>query len=354
MNIVWIIIIVIVALAVIGIAISLLKAVFFSPRINSGISIILMLGVSIYVLFFLKGDNLNQEVISGLKPMLLLFIVPIIDCIRDIIVADEFYEEIDFSEMEVDKFYAAKSIVSIVTVELARYIYLLVVCPIISIKVKKDVQTRLNAGSALPYYKFYSNSPRFQYYYSKNISKLEKNGSIVSNIDTVKSETAIRKKRLDVLYPEKIVNRIVDAVAGDVNIKEMRKEAEKQLSPSSISKYYAYIGSNVYQIIPQTIITAMSSRGSLSLVDIINLPEMKPLNFKEINTDITTINNKWAEYFVIMALTPLVEKNEFFDDDYGVKEPWDNHHYEYSKSTRPKPSINADEDPRFTLDDDDE
>ena len=165
------------------------------------------------------------------------------------------------------------------------------------------------------------------------------------------SEIALRKAKLEKMYPKKTTSKIIDKFAGDEAVKEKRKNAEEQLSSNAVQKYYAYISRNTYQMLRQALINAMSSRGFMSSADIVNLPELALIN-KGIKTDKEVIDNKWAEFFVIMVLTPLVEVNEFIENDMGCKDPMNTHNYQYTKTTKPMPSTNADEDPRFALDDD--
>lgn len=61
---------------------------------------------------------------------------------------------------------------------------------------------------------------------------------------------------------------------------------------------------------------------------------------------------EWSEFFIIQALQPLVAQGIFEDDDFNDNDAMDNHAYQYVESKVSMPSINADEDPRFALDDD--
>lgn len=97
---------------------------------------------------------------------------------------------------------------------------------------------------------------------------------------------------------------------------------------------------------------AMSGRGTCPLPDIKYFPELQRLNLVAPD-DVNRVHaGLWFDYFIIQALRPLVSEGTFEDNDFNDSDPLDCHAYHYSHSTKTMPSVDADNDPRFALDDD--
>jgi hypothetical protein len=316
---------VILGLIALGIIIALAKHVLFNPRVNSVLSII--------VFFF-------GFAYAGISWV--LYAIVVFDCILDIVNAKRYYEDISD---EIDKLYLTKSLTSLVTLGIARIVFLLIVNPILSHSVKSDIKKRLTANHPLPYESEYSNLKKKNYYYSKQIRKIYKNGVIVSNIETVDTEARISRIKLNNSYPEKLIGKLVDMVAGDKEVKRNREVAEQWLRQSSLQEQYAYINSQLFNQYPILITDAMAKRGCLSPRDMRDFEELEPLNL----TLSLGSGAGWSEYFIIQALSPLVADEEYEDNSFSDN-PLENHQYRYSKSSKNMPSIDADNDPLFALD----
>lgn len=315
------------------------KYILFEPRINS----------CIYFLLFLYMCIMGL-VGGGVLGFIVIFILVgtgMIDCIRDIVMAKKCYEDID---VEIDKFYMIKSLTSLFTGGLARIIYFLIVHPVLSSMVSADIKKQMKVGQPLPYFSFYSNMKIKNYYYGKQVDKLEKEGVLISNKETVDYETKIRRDKLNGLYPKRMVDKIVDMVAGDKKIKEDLKKTEQKLL--SMDKCYAYLRTDLFAVYPRTLTAAMSNKGCCSVSSIQAFDELKTLNLLcPVIGKAKDRLTEWSEYFIIQALQPLVAQGVFRDDDFNDNDAMDNHAYQYAESKKPMPSINADEDPRFALDD---
>ncbi len=312
--------------------VALIGYALFEPKFNSVLSIIYFLGAG------------TKIVEMEMNYLLLFVLIGIADCTRDIVIAKDCYESVN---VKIDKFYLAKSLITIFTLGLGRTIFLLVVNPVINIVVSKDIKQQIRDGKALPDASFYSKLKVVNYCYGKQIGKLEREGVVVSNKNTVDSETKIRCEKLEKLYPKKMLDKIIDKVAGDKVLKEKRENAEKRLR--SMNKCYAYLSPTVFEQYPKAIINVMSVKGrcSTSLIS----KELKPYNLlqpiKGINED---RNQEWSEFFIIQALQPLVAGGVFDDMDLNDNDVMDNHAYQYTQSTVAMPSIDGDQDPRFALD----
>lgn len=317
-----------IVILVIVLVVFLVKHILFNPRLNSALSIIALVVLSI-------------KLHNGL--VYVLSVIAIIDCVRDILMAEILYEEI---EEDIDRTYAIKSILSIVTLGIARVVFILIIVPYFSFSASSDIKRKMKAG-----YPFAGscdsgckqNQPNYVIYYYMKIEKLLKQGKLVSNERTIKSEDWKSRARLDKLYPKKIKGKIVDVIAGDKSMKERRKNAENRIN--STSDNIAYISADALNKYPQIITDAMSRRSVCSPNDIKDFEELKSLHFDEkING-----STQWAVYFIILALQPLVEKGEFTDETLNDNDVFDNHAYQYVHSQVQLKSTNADEDPRFAL-----
>lgn len=333
---------IIAGIVIILILIVLCKYVLFEPRVNSVISLIF------YIMILGYAMN-SQEVKLGFWTIFVC--ISMVDCIRDIILAKEMYEDI---EIRIDKFYMVKSLTSLFLFEYSRSIFLLIVQPFLYFSIFKDIKKKIQCGYPLPYGSNYSNLKIKNYFYTKYISRLEKDGMIISNVKTVENEMQIEQKKLNDLYPEKLTAKIADMIAGDKDMKEMRKRAEGWFRSGEFINHYAYLGVDSFERYPKLIIEAMSERGCFPVSAIKRFEELKELNLLVPIVDKRN-NNKntgWSNYFIIQSLEPLVAEGIFSDNDFNDNDVFDNHAYQYVKSTVSMPSIDADNDPLFALDDD--
>ena len=326
------------ALFIISLIVVIVKYVLFHPQTNSVVSIIVL---SLMIIF--------PSVIAPpfLFMFLALWLVPIIDCIRDFRRAPEYYET-DL-EMELDKFYLIKSLTSLVTVGLARYVFFFIVDPAIRHYAASRIKKLVKQGGRV----YGPGGPNLlrkpiAYHSNRQLMKLVKKGKIISSQVIFDQEKQRSRAKLDALYPQKLLNKVVDMVAGDKEMKAVRKQAEYKLS--SMDKG-SYLATPAFMRLPELICAAMSSRGTCPLSEIKYLPEVASLGL--LNGD-TEKANSWQDPFIVLALMPLVQSGEFEDNDYNDKDPFDNHAYRYTKSTKAMVSQSPESNPALALDDDDD
>lgn len=333
---------IIIAIIVIGLIFVLFKYILFHPRVNSVLNIIVFI---IYIATGFQGSGKAGPII------LIMLILPTIDCVRDIIIAPEYYED---PSIEIDRLYKIKSLVSLFTWGLARPIFLLIVGPCLSFSVRSEIQRRIDGWMPLPYSGL-SDLKAKEYYFTKHIARLRLRGIIVSNVNTVDEETKKRREMLDKLYPQKVIAKVVDMVAGDKDAKSIRQECEKKLESQRIRQYYAYISANAFNELPNLIAKAMSKRGYCSAADISKFKELTALHtaMPISSTVSSAATAEWSEYFIIQALDPHVKKGVFATDRFNDNDPFDNPAYSYTKSEVKMPSIDANSNPLLALDDDD-
>lgn len=322
------IIIIIVAIFALAIVIALIRHVLFNPKLNSVLTIIGLGALCVVYRDF-----------SVFGYLLVISLIAVVDYIRDIVLAEELYEDVNDV---IDRAYAVKSILSIFTLGHARVIFILIIVPIISAVASSDVKKKMYSG--YPIKPVPSNAHgNYNHFYRKKLKKLCETGELVSNEKVRAKEKKLSRERLDKLYPEKFLEKVIDMVAGDKEMKQRRKDAEKHINSSA---GIAYVTAAAFKKYPQVLIDVMSQKSMCSPADIKDFKELKSLHFdKEING-----SRDWAVYFIILALQPLVEKGEFSDYPVNDKDVLDNHAYSYSKSTKQITSIDGDNDPLFALD----
>jgi len=324
---------IIIGIIAILIVIFLIKHILFNPWLNSIINIVGFIALIVLVW------NTPYKAAS------VVFVIAIIDCIRDILLADELYTSVSD---EIDKTYAKKSILGILTLGLARVVFLLVLVPRSYIKASADVIKAWESGCPIiPCAKSWRSN--YYYYYGKKIKSLKEQGLLVSNEETMRSEMKKSNARLNKMYPEKLLGKIADAVAGDKEMKQRRNDARKKISFDS---NIAYINSEIYKKYPQAITEAMTKRSVCSPEDIKNFEELKTLHLNEPLG--AGGNTTWAVYFIIQALQPLVESGEFSDEILNDNDALDNHAYQYVKSEVQMNSIDGNANPLLALEDDDD
>lgn len=343
---------IIIAIFVIGVIVVLAKYVLFHPQINSVVSIIYMIWA------------LNKVYIPSNTPIFgiyFLFLFPVIDCVRDIIIAPKYYANIEY---ELDKLYVIKSLTSLFTVGVARNVFFFIVDPHIARSVRRSLKREIRDGRRLTgstgrhgkYIGWRVMSRARWYHFNKQVKRLEKKGVAVSNKETEALETEKSKKKLEGLYPQKLMDKMLDKIAGDEEIKSNRKRAEGLLRMQDVT---AYLPVSTYKKIPQLVIDAMSNKSVCPLSEIKYFPELQSLdlvnplidgeyNWYEMHSD------RWFDYFIIQALQPLVADGTFVEDDFNDKDPLDCHAYRYTKSTKPMTSISPETNPELAIPDDDE
>lgn len=337
------IIAIIIGIIVIGLVVVFIKYLLFKPKLNATITMLAMVVLGIYI-------------IADGKPFVLVILcaIIIIDCLRDMVLAEQFYDtfEIDDDLSDMDKFYAVKSILSIFTLGTVRIIYLFIINPAIHRAAVKYVNSRMNVGH--PLNKTGSSNIRTQYYYKKTINKYFAQGMLVSNESIVSKEIALRKSRLENMMPKKLAAKITQTV-GDLFTKDKRLKILRDRAKESIERYEkgqctAYISANHFSTFANEITAYMTDKSKVSAADIKNAPELARLKLNVPNRD---DNSDWGEFFVIMALEGLVREGLYEDEILNDNDPLDTHVYHYVKSEKQPVSIDADSDPAFALDDDD-
>ncbi len=237
---------IIIGIVAICIIVFFVKHILFNPRVNSVICII---G---FIVLIVLVWNTQYRAAS------IVFAIAIIDCIRDISLAEELYETPD---IEIDKVYAAKSILGILTLGLARAIYLLIIVSHSYFKASSDVNRILKSGC--PFRSTIdSNEENYNYFYKKRVDKLIEEGKVVSSYNTFEDELSKSYKRLNKLYPKKFFAKLIDKVAGNEEMKKKRNDAsnhyEKDRAP------YVCINTEIFNKFPQAITEAMSKRSTCS------------------------------------------------------------------------------------------
>lgn len=307
-----------------------LKTIFFSPRVNSVLTIV------VTVCLLISDSSLLSE---KLQPLFhVLWVLCIIDCIRDILVAESYYK------CDIDPLYTTKSILSIFTLGMCRGFFLLIVGPAMHYSEKKALLEAVNSGGPVSPCRPGDSLRAQEHYYDQELEKLVQSGAVISNEDTLRREEAISQKRLDKLYPKKFSERIVESVTKDgKEAKARRSQAEAEIHDLHWSR--TYLGKAAFARLAETVKEAMKDRGPLSPIDIAQLEEMTPF------TRSGRFGYRWCEMFIVQALDPLVKKGEFEDNPNNDNDPLDNHTYWYKKSTKQMASHDLSGDPRFALDD---
>lgn len=297
--------------------VGIFKAILFGPRVNS----ILTAFLALYLIFS------NTPLFTGgfKLPSRVLWMLCILDCIRDVMVAEDYYDSCDL-----DPLYVTKSISSIFTLGMSRGFFLLLVGPILHHSVKQSLRDAVEGGR--PIYSCSSKKLKAQkYYYKRELECLLNNEELVSNEKTLQEEVARAEKKLDKLYPKTLMATIIDTVAGDDEVKKQRERNQRALSSLRFSQ--AYLGKAAFgQIAPATV-EAMRDKGSLCVADMLQLKELE--HFRSA-----------GEAFMVQALRPLVENGTFLDEDIS-DDPLESHAYLYAQSSKRRKAIDASSDPRF-------
>lgn len=290
---------------------NVIKTILFGPKVNSILTIILLV-------CFLIADF--SELGDGIQPLLkVLWILSILDCIRDILLADSYYR------YGVDRLYAVKSVLSLLTLGLVRGVFLFVVGPLMHRSVTQELRKTVDSGQRVsPHYR--KGLRAEDYYYDKELEKLVQSGELVSNEETLRRELAISKERLKKLSPQKIKDKVVDAVAGEEEAKRLRANAEKQLSRLSDAR--AYLTQSTIDRLGATAAEALKNKGSLSAEAIVRLKQLASFHSPQ-ETD-----SWWLQMFLIQALAPLVENGTLEENRLSDNDPLDNHVYRHTQSKK--------------------
>lgn len=346
---------IIIAIFVIGVIVVLAKYVLFHPQVNSVVSIICLFWALIKV--YIPSN------ISGLG-FCFLFLFPVIDCVRDIIIAPKYYADIEY---ELDKLYVIKSLTSLFTAGVVRNVFFFIVDPHIARSVRRSLKREIRDGRRLTgstgrhgeHIGWRVMSGARWYHFNKQVKRLEKNGIVISNGETGIQEIEKAKKKLEGLYPKKLVDSILEKVTNneDVELKKSirrRSEGLLRLGTSAV-----YLPTSTYEKIPQLVREAMSDKGVCPLYEIKFFPELQSLNLVKPLKDSDNSwyekhADRWFDYFIIQALQPLVADGTFEDNDFNDNDPLDCHAYRYTMSTKQMPSHGPETDPKWAIDDDDD
>lgn len=318
---------VILILAAIVFVVTLGKHILFNPRVNSVISILYFVNV----------------IFTGAVPNIvrLLLVVSIIDCIRDIRIAEWRYDSINYC---IDSTYLKKSLLSIFTLGLSRAVFFILDCPCVMFQVMRDINNKMQLGYPLEVSRYYYLKSS-NHYYRRIIEVLSQKGKIISSLDTVDSEFDISKQKY-------IENHVEPTKETKKRLKEIKVSPRKHsgiyaemAANDDIPKYKpAYLSAKLYQKYPQRIAEVMLTKGAVSPETIREFEELKDLNL----TILLDGDSSWSVPFIIMALEELVAQGVVEDlklsDEVEI-----NHVYRHLRSTVKMKSINL----NALLDDDD-
>ena len=323
------------------------KYILFGVKVNA----------IIFILFGIVAISLKPPLIPISWVSVILLAVNIIDCIYDIVIANEFYGDLSDG---IDKTFAVKSLSTVALLLLGwfvwdraliytfipRAVFLCIVHPAIAVKVQVDVQGKMEIGYPLPYNKWqYSRSRKVCYYYQKLVKKLFDNGKLVANVETVCEEYDVSSKKLSNSYPKTIFARVARVFQNNKEVKMKTKSIEEKLSKKSMYRHTAYISSAYFEQYASKIARVLESKkASFSPWKIKELIELQDLNLTAPNGYIEDV--EWSEYFIIKSLKQLV-RDGVIKDFKCSDEPLNNHAYGVAMTSR-----DASNDPRLSLDDD--
>lgn len=304
------------------------KHILFNVRLNSVIIMILEI----------VAVSLRPPLIPMTNLVLMLLALNIIDCIRDLVVAGDFYRSMDYG---LDSMFVIKSLMTVASgllgwflwghnliyVLIPRAAFLCCVYPAIAIDVRLDVSDKVTVGYPLPYSKWhYSKSRKSCYYYEKLVKKLYDNGKLVSNADIIDAERDISNAKYAKAYPKTKLEKI----ANFFN-KEHKNEMatiEKALDNKTLIYHAAYINSDYFELYADKIAAAIKANGGkfLSPWKIKELADLNDLHLNEMNGYNSDV--KWSEYFIIKSLKQLVKEGKLKDHSYySENNPLENHAY---------------------------
>lgn len=332
---------IIIALVVFGF---IFKYVMLNVKINS-----IIFGIASVLLLYIKPHWFPQ-----IQAAAILLLLNLIDCIRDVIVDDKYYE----SE-KIDGLYALKSLSSIALMVLAwffyernfilgfipRVVFLVAVYPIQYLSVFDDIKTQIGQNLPVPFFNvYYSNSQKKNYWYKKVINSIKKHGELVSNSEIVREEFKCSKEKLADYYPQKLLKRLVVSIV-DKKKKQNYEMWKNELEDRKAYRHMAYITINLYSELKQRVYKVLVEKNAVfSPCDIQQFAEFKDLNLNYKNG--TFNDTEWSKYFIIKALSEYVSSGEI--NDYSCNdEPLDNHSY----GVKIKSQV-ASDNPLLALDDD--
>lgn len=327
----------------------------------------LVLGIRlVWFLFSESGPNAFATIVliifaavKGSAWLLILYLIPLLDCLRDMGVAMNSYNR----NVKTDKFFRAKALTSLVTLGFSRIIFFLILQPKARRMGLAALNQEIEAGGQVRgwYYREHKFlGGEMSYYARQKIKELEKEGKLVSNEDIGNTEFQKSHEKLEALYPKKFFEKMVDKFAGDAEVKEMREKSRQKII------YYQgdgrlYLSSDTMQRLVGQICTAMSVKSSCPLAEIKYFPEVESLGLTDPLSDEERASEDhqrdediWLDLFIIKALKPLVESGDFEDNDFNDRDPLDNHAYRYTKSTKAMLSQSPETNPALALDDDDD
>lgn len=287
----------------------------FNPKVNSFLSII---G---YILVIILSDF----------PIIIkiLWAVCIIDCIRDIIISDKYYEKL--TEYRSDNFYALKSISSLLTLGLSRIVFLSAV----NLWFIWSVSSYFKKKKVILCNNYYNENglTGFQYYcvmLEDYTSKALENGEILTNKQTILGEIDQSKKKIDKyksnIYkdtPSKLSQTFLEMLTKEG--REMRKErseihfikrkksdnAQQKISEYQKSDSSIYVDKHFFEYCKGEISKALETKGTLSVKDICKLSEVQALlHFPESQLTETVIY-----FFVVFMLKSLVKDGVLEEND---------------------------------------
>ena len=178
----------------------------------------------------------------------------------------------------------------------------------------------------------------YSVYYKRYVKMQERKGLVVSNSSTVHAEKKTSHEKLEKMYPKKFIEKIAEFVAGDKDILEKRKNAEKELE--NIEKKISHISQKGYQAFGDNAENILRQVSSISPRDFIEIkfPEKKD-NFLSLGVD----------FFLVKAFETAVSEGRIEDDPEKSNDPIVNHAYRHIQSNVQVLVRNADDDPSMAL-----
>ena len=347
-----------------------IKYVLFHVKINSVVCLLMYIGLTVAIIVANQRAPLQLGIIFWI-----LLLLNIADCIRDLVVADEYYENISD---EIDKLFAVKSVSTAVIIIgiviflfvvgclplrggqnasfrpyinllyiplIPRAFFFLVIYRFQKTRVLQAINEKIKNDAPLPSLSWcFSNSKSAQYYYKTLMSTMSKSLDLVSNDAVVNREWNASRAKLDAKESKKLKDKIV------MNLTQEGKKALAAMDYADnelncYGSYKAAISRDVYNRYAEEILPVLKAKnGAFSPGDIKAFPELKHLNFYQSNGMVS--NSKWADFFIIGILQEYAKNGLINQYDFSDK-PLENHQYGVSVKSR-----NASDDPRLALDDD--
>ncbi len=320
------------------------KYALLHPKVNSALAIAI------------RAIALMQALVqhTGVSFIGLLFmILVVLDCIRDLMIADEYYEKFD---VRIDTLFMIKSIASFLTGGWARALFFLFHNLYFNRYVKQDVDPLMRKNGMIPLNDQYWGSVRLSYArkhfhkqymwnFKKYMQQKIEEGAVLSNLDVVEQESQKSQNKVEEACPKTMAGKLGELFDGEM--KEKRKRAESEIE--KFPKYSAFVDRAFYDYCQKTIVDVLKTKSRMSPEDILQLPELAQVTV--LHKTPYPWDAMWAECFVVFLMAPLVADGtviEYNNNDENLLE----HHQYWHVEGEPILVRDASEDPALALDDD--